>query len=203
MPRIKIYPDNPDSRQIDKAVSVLQEGGLIIYPTDTVYAIGCDALNVRAVERICKLKNINPQKVNLSVICYDLSNLSQYVKVADTYFKLMKRNLPGPFTFILPTNSNLPKIYKNRKTVGIRVPDHPIIREIVRVLGNPVLTTSVGGDDEAVEYTTDPELMEEKYGKIVDLVIDGGYGGFEPSTVIDCTEEEPRIIREGKGELMV
>ena len=203
MPRIKIYPDNPDPRQVDKAVKVLREGGLVIYPTDTVYAIGCDALNVRAVEKICRLKNINPQKVNLSVICYDLSNISQYVRVEDIYFKLMKRNLPGPFTFILPTNTQLPKIYKNRKTVGIRVPDHEVIREIVRVLGNPVLTTSVEDDGEAVEYMTDPELIEEKYSKVVDLVIDGGYGGFGLSTVVDCTGEEPLIAREGKGELII
>ncbi|BCI63711.1 L-threonylcarbamoyladenylate synthase [Coprobacter secundus] len=200
---VKIYPENPNSKEIDRVANILKDGGIIIYPTDTVYAIGCDALNVRAVERICRIKNINPQKANLSIICYDLSNLSQYVKVSNLHFKLMKKNLPGPFTFILPTNSNLPKIYKNRKTVGIRVPDNNIIREIVRVLGNPVLTTSVRDEDEILEYTTDPELIAEKYKNEVDLIIDGGYGGIEASTIIDCSNEIPVIIREGKGKLII
>ena len=200
---VKIYPENPNSKEIDRVANILKDGGIIIYPTDTVYAIGCDALNVRAVERICRIKNINPQKANLSIICYDLSNLSQYVKVSNLHFKLMKKNLPGPFTFILPTNSNLPKIYKNRKTVGIRVPDNNIIREIVRVLGNPVLTTSVRDEDEILEYTTDPELIAEKYKNEVDLIIEGGYGGIEASTIIDCSNEIPVIIREGKGKLII
>ena len=200
---VKIYPENPNSKEIDRVANILKDGGIIIYPTDTVYAIGCDALNVRAVERICRIKNINPQKANLSIICYDLSNLSQYVKVSNLHFKLMKKNLPGPFTFILPTNSNLPKIYKNMKTVGIRVPDNNIIREIVRVLGNPVLTTSVRDEDEILEYTTDPELIAEKYKNEVDLIIDGGYGGIEASTIIDCSNEIPVIIREGKGKLII
>ena len=200
---VKIYPENTNSKEIDRVANILKDGGIIIYPTDTVYAIGCDALNVRAVERICRIKNINPQKANLSIICYDLSNLSQYVKVSNLHFKLMKKNLPGPFTFILPTNSNLPKIYKNRKTVGIRVPDNNIIREIVRVLGNPVLTTSVRDEDEILEYTTDPELIAEKYKNEVDLIIDGGYGGIEASTIIDCSNEIPVIIREGKGKLII
>ncbi len=200
---VKIYPENPNSKEIDRVTNILKEGGIIIYPTDTVYAIGCDALNVRAVERICRIKNINPQKANLSIICYDLSNLSQYVKVNNSHFKLMKKNLPGPFTFILPTNSNLPKIYKNRKTVGIRVPDNNIIREIVRVLGNPVLTTSIRDEDEILEYTTDPELIAEKYKNEVNLIIDGGYGGIEASTIIDCSNENPVIIREGKGKLII
>ena len=200
---VKIYPENPNSKEIDRVTNILKDGGIIIYPTDTVYAIGCDALNVRAVERICRIKNINPQKANLSIICYDLSNLSQYVKVSNSHFKLMKKNLPGPFTFILPTNSNLPKIYKNRKTVGIRVPDNNIIREIVRVLGNPVLTTSVRDEDEILEYTTDPELIAEKYKNYLNLFIDGGYGGIEASTIIDCSNEIPVIIREGKGKLII
>ena len=200
---VKIYPENPNSKEIDRVTNILKDGGIIIYPTDTVYAIGCDALNVRAVERICRIKNINPQKANLSIICYDLSNLSQYVKVSNSHFKLMKKNLPGPFTFILPTNSYLPKIYKNRKTVGIRVPDNNIIREIVRVLGNPVLTTSVRDEDEILEYTTDPELIAEKYKNEVNLIIDGGYGGIEASTIIDCSNEIPIIIREGKGKLII
>nr|WP_297164102.1 L-threonylcarbamoyladenylate synthase [uncultured Dysgonomonas sp.] len=199
---IKIYPENPNQKEIDKVVKVLQDGGLVIYPTDTVYAIGCDALNVRAVEKICKMKGINPAKSNLSIICYDLSNISEYAKVDTSTFKLMKKNLPGAFTFLLNTTSSLPKIYKDKKTVGIRIPDNNIIREIVRILGNPVLTTSVKNDDEIIEYTTDPELMEEKYENVVDLIIDGGYGGLEASTIVDCTDGEPTIVRQGKGELI-
>lgn len=199
---IKIYPENPNQKEIDKVVKVLQDGGLVIYPTDTVYAIGCDALNVRAVEKICKMKGINPAKSNLSIICYDLSNISEYAKVDTSTFKLMKKNLPGAFTFLLNTTSSLPKIYKDKKTVGIRIPDNDIIREIVRILGNPVLTTSVKNDDEIIEYSTDPELIEERYEKIVDLVVDGGYGGLDASTIVDCTDGEPTITRQGKGELI-
>lgn len=199
---IKIYPENPNQKEIDKVVKVLQGGGLVIYPTDTVYAIGCDALNVRAVEKICKMKGINPAKSNLSIICYDLSNISEYAKVDTSTFKLMKKNLPGAFTFLLNTTSSLPKIYKDKKTVGIRIPDNNIIREIVRILGNPVLTTSVKNDDEIIEYSTDPELIEERYEKIVDLIVDGGYGGLDASTIVDCTDGEPTITRQGKGELI-
>lgn len=198
---IKIYPENPNPREIVRVVNLLKEGGLVIYPTDTVYAIGCDALNVRAVERICKMKGVNPQKSNLSIICYDLSNLSEYAKVSNAAFKLMKSNLPGPFTFILPTSSELPKIYKNRKEVGIRVPDNNIIRTLVQELGNPILTMSVHDPGEEDEYSTDPELIAEKYEGQVDMVIDGGYGGLEPSTVIDCTTDEFEIVRQGKGKL--
>lgn len=198
---LKLYNENTNQRDIDKVVDILRNGGLVIYPTDTVYAIGCDALNVRAVEEICKMKGINPAKHNLAIICYDLSDISEYAKVDDRTFKIMKRNLPGPFTFILNTTSKLPKIYKNKKTVGIRVPDNNIIRELVKNLGNPILTTSVKDDDDIIEYITDPELIYEKYGNIVDLVIDGGYGDIEPSTVVDCTSGEPEIIREGKGDL--
>lgn len=196
---IKIYSENPNPREIDKVIEVLRDGGLVIYPTDTVYAIGCDALNVRAVEKICQMKGINPQKSNLSIICYDLSNLSEYAKVNNAAFKLMKKNLPGPFTFILPTSSELPKIYKNRKEVGIRVPDNNIIRTLVKELGNPILTMSVHDDDDMIEYITDPELIHEKYENLVDLVIDGGFGGFEASTVVDCTTDEFEIVRQGKG----
>ena len=174
----------------------------MVYPTDTVYAIGCDALNVRAVERICRIKGVNPQKSNLSIICYDLSNISEYAKVSNAAFKLMKKNLPGPFTFILPTSSELPKIYKNRKEVGIRVPDNNIVRTLVQELGNPLLTMSVHDEDEIIEYSTDPELIEEKYGNQVDIVIDGGYGGLEGSTVVDCTTDDFTIVRQGKGELL-
>lgn len=199
----KIYPENPNLKEIDKIVSVLRDGGLVIYPTDTVYAIGCDALNVRAVEKICKLKGIDPRKSNLSIICYDLSNISEYAKVSNTVFKVMKKNLPGPFTFILPTSGELPKIYKNKKEVGIRIPDNNIIRELVNQLGNPILTTSIHDEDDIVEYSTDPELMYEKYENIVDIVIDGGYGGVEASTVVDCTTDEISIIREGRGTLIL
>ena len=183
-------------------MKVLQDGGLVIYPTDTVYAMGCDALNVRAVERICKLKGINPSKSNLSIICYDLSNISEYAKVDNTTFKLMKKNLPGPFTFLLKTTSSLPRIYKDKKMVGIRIPDNNIIREIARILGNPILTTSIKGDDEVVEYLTDPELINEKYENTVDLIVDGGYGGIDGSTIVDCTDSEPTITRQGKGDLI-
>lgn len=198
----KIYPENPNPKEIDKVIEILRDGGLVIYPTDTVYAIGCDALNVRAVEKICQMKGINPQKSNLSIICYDLSNLSEYAKVSNSAFKLMKKNLPGPFTFILPTSSELPKIYKNRKEVGIRVPDNNIIRTLVKELGNPILTMSVHDEDDVIEYTTDPELIDEKYENRVDLVIDGGYGGTEASTVVNCTTDEFEIVRQGKGELI-
>lgn len=199
---IKIYPENPNLKEIDKVVDLLRDGGLVIYPTDTVYAIGCDALNVRAVEKICRLKGVNPQKSDLSIICYDLSNLSEYAKISNLAFKLMKKNLPGPFTFILPTSNQLPKIYKNRKEVGIRIPDNNIVRTLVKELGNPILTMSVHDEvDDILEYTTDPELIEEKYNGQVDIVIDGGYGGIEPSTVVDCTTDEFEVVRQGKGEL--
>ena len=199
---VKIYPENPNPREIAKVVKALQDGELIVYPTDTVYAIGCDALNVRAVERICRMKGVNPQKSNLSIICSDLSNLSEYAKVNNATFKLMKKNLPGPFTFILPTSSELPKIYKNRKEVGIRVPDNNIVRMLVAELGNPLLTMSVHDeDDELIEYSTDPELIHEKYANQVSIVIDGGMGGIEPSTVVDCTDDEFEVVRQGKGEL--
>ena len=198
---IKIYPENHNPKAIDTVISVLRDGGLVIYPTDTVYAIGCDALNVRAVEKICQIKGVNPQKSGLSIICYDLSNLSAYAKVSNSAFKLMKKNLPGPFTFILPTSSELPKIYKNRREVGIRVPDNNIIRQLVKELGNPILTMSIHDEDEYIEYSTDPELIAEKYEDVVDVVIDGGMGGTEASTVIDCTSDEFVIVRQGKGEL--
>lgn len=199
----KIYPENPNPREISKAVSILKDGGLVIYPTDTVYAIGCDALNVKAVEKICQMKGVNPQKSNLSIICYDLSNISEYAQVSNATFKLLKKNLPGPFTFILPTSSKLPKIYKNKKEVGIRIPDNSIIRTLVKELGNPILTMSVRDEDEVIEYTTDPELINEKFSDKVDLVIDGGYGGTEASTVVNCVDDSYEIIRQGKGELIL
>lgn len=198
---LKLYNENPNPREIEKVVSVLRDGGVVIYPTDTLYGMGCDALNVRAVEKICDLKGINPQKSNLSIICNDLSVISEYAKITTPVFKLMKRNLPGPFTFILPTTSSLPKIYKNKKTVGIRIPDNNIIREIVSQLGNPVLSTTVKDEGDEMEYSTDPELIHEKWGEFADIVIDGGIGGTEPSTIVDCTSDEPEIIRQGKGAL--
>lgn len=203
---IKLYNENPNPKEIDRIVSILQNGGLVIYPTDTVYAMGCDALNVRAIERICKLKGINPVKNNLSIICRDLSEVSEYAKMNNATFKLLKTNLPGPFTFILNTTSSLPKIFKNKKTVGVRIPDNNIIHEIVHNLGNPIMTTSIKNESENkidIEYIIDPELIYEKYHQVVDAVIDGGHGGTDGSTVVDCTREEPEITRLGKGKLIL
>lgn len=201
---IRIYPENPNEREIEKVVQFLRDGGLIVYPTDTIYGLGCDIFNTRAVEKICRYKNIDPHKANLSFICYDLSNISEYAKVDNNTFKLMKKNLPGPFTFILNGNSNLPKLFRNKKTVGIRVPDNNIIRELVRGLGNPILSTSVRDDDDEIqEYFTDPELIHERYENIADVVINGGFGTLDPSTVVDCTGDEPVIVRQGKGELIL
>ena len=199
---VRLYEQNPSQRVIDSIIETLREGGILIYPTDTVYAMGCDALNVRAVEKICKFKGINPHKANLSIICYDLSSISEYAKINNAVFKLMKKNLPGAFTFLLNATSNLPKIYKNRKEVGIRIPDNNIIRTIVKELGNPILSTSVRTKDDILQYASDPELIEEEYGDCVDIVIDGGYGGLEPSTIVDCTGNDIEIIRQGKGELL-
>ncbi len=198
----KLYSKNNDSDVLQHIVDILNDGGIIIYPTDTMYAMGCHALKERPIERICKLKNIDPRKNNLSIICYDLSNISEYARVSNATFKLMKRNLPGPFTFVLNADSRLPKIFRNRKEVGIRVPDNNIIREICHLLDAPILTTTLPlNPDEDVEYVTDPELIDEKFGSEVDLVIDGGIGGVEPSTVINCCEDVPEIIRQGKGVL--
>ncbi|MDM1398656.1 threonylcarbamoyl-AMP synthase [Myroides odoratimimus] len=198
---IKIYPENPNEKEIDKVVKVLREGGLVIYPTDTVYGLGCDISNSKALERIAKIKGVKLEKANFSFVCYDLSNISNYVKQIDTStFKILKKALPGPYTFILPGNNELPKEFKKKKTVGIRVPDNNIAREIVRKLGNPIVSTSIYDEDEILEYTTDPELIFEKWQNIVDIVIDGGYGNNEASTVIDLSGEEPEIIRAGKGD---
>ena len=199
---LKIYPENPNPKEIDKVVKILRYGGLVIYPTDTLYAIGCDALNVRAVEKICRIKGVNPQKSNLSIICYDLSGISEYAKVNNATFKLLKQHLPGPFTFILPACNELPKIYKNRKEVGIRIPDNAIVREIVCALENPILTMSISDDEEQSEYVTDPELIHERYENLVDLVIDGGYGNMEGSTVVRCLSDEFEVIRQGIGVLL-
>lgn len=200
---IKIYPENPNPREVSRVVNLLKDGALIVYPTDTVYAIGCDALNVRAVEKLCALKGVNPLKSNLSIVCFDLSDISEYAQVSNRTFKLLKKNLPGPFTFILPTSSKLPKIYKNRKEVGIRVPDNTIARVLVEELSNPILSMSVHDKDEMVEYSTDPELIHEKYGEDVAVVIDGGYGEDIPSTVVTCLDDEFEILRQGKGDLSI
>jgi tRNA threonylcarbamoyl adenosine modification protein (Sua5/YciO/YrdC/YwlC family) len=195
----KIYPENPNEKSIAKAVEMLKNGGVIIYPTDSVYAVGCDIFQQKAVERVCKLKNIDIKKSSLSLICSDLSNISTYAKVSNNVFKLLKRNLPGAFTFILNGSSNLPKILKHRKTIGIRIPQNNIILQIVRELGNPIFTTSIKSADEISEYETDTELLIERYENTVDLLIDGGFIGNTPSTIVDCTEDEPIIVRQGKG----
>lgn len=199
---IKIYPENPNPKEITKVVKVLKDGGLIIYPTDTVYGLGCDITNTKALERIAKIKGVKLEKAHFSFVCHDLSNLSDYVKQIDTStFKILKRALPGPYTFILPGNNNLPKEFKKKKTVGIRVPDNNIALEIVKQLGNPIVSTSIHDDDEVLEYSTDPELIFEKWQNKVDLVVDGGYGDNSPSTIIDFSEGEPIVIREGKGDI--
>jgi len=200
---IKLYTDNPNARVIQKIANALREGGLIIYPTDTVYAIGCDIFHARAVEKICKLKHEDPRKANLSFICQDLSQVSEYAKVDTPIFKMLKRNLPGPFTFILNGSNKLPKLFKQKSTVGIRIPDNTIADAIVRELGNPLMSMTLHDTDDQIEYTTDPELIDERYGSVVDLVIDGGMGGVIESTVVDCTQEEVRIIRVGKGDLVI
>ena len=199
---IKIYEDNPNEASIKKVVDVLRNGGLIIYPTDTVYGLGCDITNSKALERIAKIKGIKLEKANFSFICSDLSNLSDYVKQIDTAtFKILKRALPGPYTFILPGNNDLPREFRKKKTVGIRVPDNAIVLEIVKMLGNPIVSTSIHDDDAVLEYSTDPELIFEKWQNLVDLVIDGGYGDNIPSTIIDLSGYEPEVVREGKGSL--
>ncbi|WP_299007356.1 L-threonylcarbamoyladenylate synthase [uncultured Tenacibaculum sp.] len=199
---IKLYNDNPNPKEIEKIVKVLQNGGLIIYPTDTVYGLGCDITNTKALEKVARIKKVKPEKANFSFVCNDLSHLSDYVKQIDTAtYKILKRALPGPYTFVLPGSNSLPKAYKKRKTVGIRVPDNNIARAIVEALGNPIVSTSIYDEDEVLEYTTDPELIFEKWQNIVDVVVDGGYGDNHASTVIDLTTDEPEVIREGKGSL--
>ena len=201
---IKIYQDNPNPKEIEKVVATLKRGGLVIYPTDTVYGLGCDMANVKALERLAKLKGVKLEKANFSFICEDLSNLSDYVKQIDNAtFKILKRALPGAYTFILPGSKSLPNPFKKRKTVGIRVPDNSIIQAILNTLGNPIVSTSIRDDDDILEYTTDPELIKEKWDNSVDLVIDGGYGANEASTVIDLSVVPPEIVREGKGSLEI
>jgi len=200
---IRIYNENPNPRQIRKVIDVLEEGGVIIYPTDTVYAMGCDIKAQKAIEKIARFKGLNPDNPDMSLIFHDMSQLAEYTLIRDNNtFKLLKRNLPGPFTFIVQANNQIPKMFRNRKkTVGIRIPENEIALEIVRELGRPIMTTSIHDQDEIIEYTTDPELIYEKYGDFADLVVDGGYGHNEASTVVDCTGEEPVVVRQGLGEL--
>lgn len=201
---IKLYNDNPSEREIMRIVKILKNDGVIIYPTDTVYGLGCDITSTKALTRVAQLRGVKLEKANFSFICEDLSNLSEYVRQIDSAtFKLLKRALPGPYTFILPGNNNLPTVFKKKKTVGIRVPDNNIARAIVKALGNPIISTSIYDEDEVVEYTTDPELILEKWDKLVDVVVDGGYGDNVPSTVIDLTSGEAVLIREGKGSLTI
>ncbi len=200
---LKIYPENPNPRATQQVVECLLDGGIIIYPTDTIYGIGCDIFKSKAIEKVISLQGLSKKKSSLTFICYDLSHLSDFTKpLGNQIFKMMKRALPGPYTFILDANNSVPKLLQsNKKTVGIRVPDNPIAREIVRILDHPILSTSLKDDDDVIEYTTDPELIYERYGDHVDIVIDGGYGDNIPSTVVDCTLGKIEILREGKGDI--
>jgi Sua5/YciO/YrdC/YwlC family protein len=200
---VKIYPENPNERQINEVVRVLDNDGVIIYPTDSVYALGCSLKSKKGLDRILKIKGLKQKDVDFSIICTDLSNLSQFAKVDNATFKLMKKNLPGPFTFILPASNKIPDIFLDRKkTIGIRIPDNQIPIAITAALGQPLITTSIKDDDKIIEYTTDPELIHERFEHLVDLTIDGGYGGNVGTTVVDCTTPEFEIVREGKGELI-
>lgn len=200
---IRIYEDNPNEKSIQQVVDVLKRGGVIIYPTDTVYGLGCDINNQKAIERVCEIRGLRPDKAKLSFICYDLTDIAQYTKPFDTAtFRVLKKALPGPFTFIFNASNQVPKLLSSKKkTVGIRVPNNQIARDIVHVLGNPIVSASIRDDDEMLEYSTDPELIYEKYRDSVDLVIDGGYGDLIPSTVVDLTSGNFEVTREGKGDL--
>lgn len=201
---LPIHPENPQARYIQQVVTSLLNDGVIIYPTDTIYGLGCDMNNQKAIEKICRLRNLNPSKIHLSIICKDISQLSEFtLPINNTIFRLLKKNLPGPFTFIFKGHSRLPKMFKNkRKTIGVRIPDNAIALAIIEALGRPILSISLKSDDEILEYLTDPYEIEEQFGKQVDLVIDGGVGGNEPSTVVNCVDGEPEIIRQGVGELI-
>jgi tRNA threonylcarbamoyl adenosine modification protein (Sua5/YciO/YrdC/YwlC family) len=200
---LKIHPDNPEMRKINRVVDVLRKGGIVVYPTDTIYGIGCDLMNRKSIERLCRVMDIKPNKLDLSFICNDLTHISEYVKNLQTpVFKVLKKSLPGPFTFILESSSKVPKILDvTKKTVGIRIPDHNIPRTIVAELGNPLITSSIKDDDKIKEYTTDPEEIYQDFKNLVDIVIDGGAGGNIPSTVVDCTGDELTIVRQGLGEI--
>jgi len=200
---LRLYPENPNARHIRKVVDVLEDGGIIIYPTDTVYAMGCDVKAHKAIEKIARLKGQNPDNPDLSIIFRDMSQLSEYTVIYDdNIFRLLKRNLPGPFTFIVKANNQIPRLFKNKKkTVGIRIPDNSIVHEIVKELGRPIITTSIHDPDEIIEYTTDPELIEEKFRDFADIIINGGYGKNDPSTIVDCTGDEISVLRQGLGQL--
>jgi len=200
---VRIYPENPNEKYLLKVVQILRDGGVIIYPTDTVYGMGCDALNKKAVEKVARLKGVKPEKANLSIICYDLSHITDYARQVDNRtFKMMKKGLPGPFTFILEAGNLVPKMFTaKKKTIGIRIPNHSIPRELVRLLGNPIVTTSIHDEDDIIEYSTDPELIYEKWSHQVDCVIDGGYGNQVASTIVDCTGGDLEIVRQGLGQV--
>lgn len=200
---LKIHPDTPEKRKIEQAISIIEKGGIVIYPTDSVYSMGCDLMNKRAIEKLAQLKGIKLKKAQFSIICNDLSDLSDYTKgFSRATFKLLNKNLPGPFTFILEASNQLPKLFDtNRKSIGIRIPNNNILQEITATLGRPIVTTSIHDEDEIMEYSTDPELIKERYEKLVDLIIDGGVGNLEPSTVVDCSSDVPEVIREGIQEL--
>lgn len=199
---LKIYPDNPQENLIDEVVRSLKNGGIIIYPSDTIYALGCNIFDIRAMEKLAQIKKIKLEKAQFSIICNDLSHLSNFTKPIDTsVFRFLKSKIPGPFTFILEANKNLPLAYKGNKTVGIRVPAHTVPQLIVEKLGHPIASTSIKDEDEVLEYSTDPELIAEKYDSFVDIVIDSGYGDNVASTIVDLTSGEPVILRQGKGEL--
>ena len=202
---LKIYPENPNSKHIRQVVDTLEAGGIIIYPTDTVYAMGCDIKSTKAIDKIARFKGLNPKNPDLSLIFHDMSQLSDFTIIRDNnIFKLLKRNLPGPFTFIVQANNQIPKMFKNKKkTVGIRIPDNNILSDITRELGRPIITASIHDPDSVIEYTTDPELINEKYRDFADIIIDGGFGNNEASTVVDCTGDEIEIVRQGLGELEV
>jgi tRNA threonylcarbamoyl adenosine modification protein (Sua5/YciO/YrdC/YwlC family) len=200
---LRIYPENPNVRYIRKVADVLEDGGIVIYPTDTVYAMGCDIKAHKAIEKIARLKGMNPDNPDLSIIFRDMSQLSEYTVIRDdNIFRLLKRNLPGPFTFIVKANNQIPRMFKNKKkTVGIRIPESKILHEMIKELGRPIVTTSVHDPDEIIEYTTEPELIWEKYRDFADIVINGGYGNNEASTIVDCTGDEIMIVRQGLGEI--
>ena len=200
---IKLYESNPNTRLLRRVVDTLERGGVVIYPTDSVYAIGCDIRCNKAIEKIARFKGFDPVRPNMSILFHDLSQLAEYTIIRDNnIFKLIKRNTPGPFTFIVQANNQIPKLFKNKKkTVGIRIPSNKIVIDLIAELGSPLITTSVHDADEIIEYTTDPELIYEKYRDFADMVIDGGYGNNEASTIIDCTGDEPEIVREGIGVL--
>ena len=200
---LRVHPDNPDDRNLKVITDCLRGGGLVIYPSDTIYGLGCDITQIKAVDRIAQIKGIKREKANFSFICYDLSHLSDFSRpIPNHIFRLMRKALPGPFTFILNANNNVPHYFQSKKkTVGIRIPNHLVPLQIVEKLGNPIMTTSIHDEDEIIEYSTDPELIYEKYRDLVDIVVDSGHGGNIPSTVVDCTGDEPIIVRQGKGDL--